>query len=80
MTSEQVVIIEEHLTMRGYDCRVDLAYSGRGMYGKTCAAIITDDSLVRITAEIGWLFAEKRWLPITLPDSWDSMGMGWVIY
>ena len=54
-------------------------YSGRGMYGKSCPAIVIDDmtDLLRLGVELGVNGLNENDLPGT---STDSMGRGIVVY
>ena len=42
--------LQKALEAQGYECR---SYSGRFMYGKTCLAFVTDDSLLSIGFALG---------------------------
>ena len=53
-------------------------YSGRGMYGKTTAAVVADQAFTVFEA-IGRL-KERGELPDTLKAQVDSLGRGYVIY
>lgn len=53
------------------------AYSGRGMYGKTCPAIVTDLSVFYVGCHARDIFGEDAFelLPRT-----DNMGLSTVVY
>jgi len=85
-------IFENVVDTLSYDQDVELRedYSGRGMYGNKCLAIVTDNRtdmelpLVFVEEIIGRLDCDvERALAITreiLPDRVDNMGRGYVYY
>jgi hypothetical protein len=64
----------------GIDVEVRPDYSGRGMYGATVPAFVTDEDADKVLAALGFV-AGKRGIPFDdLPTRTDSMGLGVVIY
>lgn len=71
----------------GYEGEFRAGYSGRGMYGSTCPAIVTDASAaivgylvatVVIAATDGEVELEEH-LDL-IPRRWDNMGLSMVYY
>lgn len=68
-------IVDELVSVEGVEARLDEDYSGRGMYGKTTAAVRT-----RYSEDV---FAAARTLGLKLRRSnlqVDNMGLGKVVY
>lgn len=70
--------IEILAEMAGYELR---SYSGRGMYGKQCVAITTENGMLNTLADMAEECdsAEEAALLIRKCDH-DSMGLGMVLY
>ena len=67
--------IVEELETEGIDATVDATYSGRGMYGRTTAAVSThySEDVVAAARDLG--------LPLRRSNlNVDSMGLGKVVY
>ncbi|SHX75028.1 Uncharacterised protein [Mycobacteroides abscessus subsp. abscessus] len=92
LTAEQLTSFEDTLKNYAGDGElptVQADYSGRGMYGKECLAVILDDSNLTpaVTAELAYVLADadddvadlidRIW---SLPTYTDSMGRRTVIY
>jgi hypothetical protein len=69
----------------GFDCQ---SYSGRGMYGDTCLAVVTDDDVLNLFADLidngcgGKPNSEESYYIVKMlrDAKQDSMGKGTVIY
>jgi len=75
MKLEKAVKIVESLNAEGIDASVRKDYSGRGMYGKTTAAVSTryQEDVFQAASDLGMRLG-RRSLRI------DSMGLGCVVY
>jgi hypothetical protein len=64
-----------------YDC-IDATYSGRGMYGRFCLAINSDDSgdPLKFAIAAGQVLGYARAVSLFGSASTDSMGRGLVTY
>lgn len=92
MNVEQATLLAEALEEAGHDTSVREEYSGRGMYGKTTAAIVTDASPMLVgycwreleRREEEGEFDDKVSLPtftvINMPIRSDNMGLSMVYY
>ena len=71
MTNNQKIEALKTISFNGYNERFHDDYSGRGMYGETCAAIYTDDA--------NWVIEQASEAGIKGART-DSMGLGAVVY
>jgi hypothetical protein len=73
----QANIFVEALQNAGYEPR---SYSGRGMYGKQCVAVVTDDNAFKVGVLVMAELPEEfdTYLLESVED--DSMGLSTVIY
>jgi len=74
----------EMLEAEGWESSVQEAYSGRGMYGTTCPAIVTEASGVLLGMALG-LAMEELGLSVgdpfgALPQRQDNMGRTAMVY
>ena len=72
MTLENARKIVAYLANHGVDASVDEGYSGRGMYGRTTAAVRADNA--------GSVSLAMSILKIDDSERVDSLGMGVVVY
>lgn len=79
--SEIIDLIEEFCIKEGYDYYED--YSGRGMFGKKCAGIVSASTsmevlikLIDFLIDAGVEYIESS---IGIP-SWDSLGLDSILY
>jgi hypothetical protein len=63
----------------GYEGDVRETYSGRGMYGATCVAIVTDAGGVRI-GELVAEYNQSSGESVCGPTRSDNMGLSYVYY
>ena len=58
------------------------AYSGRGMYGKTCFGLDVDNhqAAYRFFAAAGQMLDEDVAVDLAESANWDSMGLGIIVY
>lgn len=73
------------LSDNGYDLQISLPrkYSGRGMYGKQCIGVVTDQPLklmALITAQMAEIDLLDEFLNIIGSVAQDSMGYDTVVY
>ncbi len=82
LSIEQVEALVQ--SMRAFDIEAEVRpdYSGRGMYGRTCTAIVSDDPRVMAAlAFVAGMLADEAGIDFDdLPTRTDSMGLGVVIY
>jgi hypothetical protein len=77
--------LSEFINDNGYECSVNEHYSGRGMYGKTTAAIYVN---AHPSIILGLVLIHLETIKEDYPDlskndetfDSDSMGLGYVIY
>ena len=77
MTLEQAEQVVEMLNDAEHESGVML-YSGRGMYGSTCVAIVTDSLSALVL--VGHLLGQVGVDEYDLPSRIDSLGLSWVVY
>jgi len=76
MTLEQAEAIVELLESEtDATAEVQIGYSGRGMFGKTCVGIVTDDPTA-----VGWAAGRIGMGYDEIPSRRDSMGMDTIVY
>lgn len=87
VTVEMLEYIADKIENTGsYEVSVDAEYSGRGMYGRTTPALITDAPALFVGMLIGEAIAEEQggWHAVYADDDLlgrtDSMGLGKVYY
>lgn len=69
MNIEQAQLIVEHMSDAGYPASIRTNYSGRGMVGTTCVAIVTENP------DMVAFYAKEAGLNSTeVPKRRDSMG------
>lgn len=76
MNLDNAHAIAEAIEDEGYDAEVREEYSGRGMFGRTVPAIVTDAPLTMIGWAAGTL--DISWDEV--PTRTDSMGRQTVVY
>lgn len=77
-------ILKDAIEYIGFEAR---SYSGRGMYGRTCIAMVIDDNAMQaLTRLISTLYEENgednvEWLLEDMENvQTDNMGLGTVVY
>ncbi len=71
--------VKAYLDREGYDTDVRSDYSGRGMYGATTPAIVTDASFATV-AKYGQRVVEEFDCEDHTPDRSDNMGLSMIYY
>ena len=80
MDKQRATDIVEYLQESGIEATLYEDYSGRGMYGKTTAAVVTD-SATDVAFALGALIAaEKEEVPDLVQVQTDGMGRQIVVY
>lgn len=86
MQLDTAVLLSRAAEDVGVECEVREEYSGRGMFGRTTAALVVESPLVLVG--LAALIAGERRYPADLEDfltnlnnlTWDSMGLSYVVY
>lgn len=68
---------QEYLEDLGYNTR---AYSGRGMYGRSCLAVTVDDEPLTVAWDIARSASEDEQELLPANICWDNMGRSSVVY
>jgi len=86
MTKEQAEFFINALEYNGIEAELREDYSGRGMYGKTTFAVVTEKTHLIISAILRYLPNLEPEEYVELPDfsnftlKQDSMGLGVILY
>jgi hypothetical protein len=88
LTDDQLTVLRDACydeSLDGDEC-IDLSYSGRGMYGKTCVGLRTDSVreavavLVKCATNYGSDGGDELAEEMAARLTTDSMGMGVIVY